>query len=122
MKVKNLCLGDTYVVTHPCTLLDYMRGEVNCQQINSSVLYLYAEFYDAKLGRCYKDVLDGKIYSYGFPLEAEIGTGFIKFETLDFNAVSDMLASHGYTKTDISKRKLKKILKQSLEYKKNDKE
>lgn len=113
MKVKNLCIGDTYVVTHPCTLQDYWLKKAHYQTKKSNILYLYTEFYNTQLRRCYIDVIDGEIYSYGFPVEADIGQGFIMARSLDFNAVSDMLYQLGYTKPTISKRKLKKLLRKS---------
>lgn len=119
MKVKNLCLGDTYVVTHPCTLKDYCLEKANYQKRNSVIVYPYGNYHDGKFGTYFQNVIDGEIYSYGFPIEAEMGTEFIKLKTLDFNAVSDMLATSGYTKKSISKRKLRKILK-SIENKKNE--
>lgn len=120
MKVKNLCIADTYVVTHPYDAYDFCHNRIHYQPRKSNVLYFYDEFYDIKLGRCYKDAVDGEIYSYDFPIEAEIGQGFIKPKTLDFEFVSNLLSSLGYTKPTISKRKLKKLLRQKVENKRDE--
>lgn len=120
MKVKNLCIADTYVVTHPYNTYDFVHNRIHYQPRKSNVLYLYDALNNIKLCRCYKDAIDGELYSYGFSLEADIGQGFIMPKTLDFSAVSDMLASCGYIKPTISKRKLKRLLREKVENKKNE--